>query len=181
MVHESLKRVAQLLQLPLEALQVTPFFFRERDISSSTIDPNRILETDLLRWLYLKSSDRSIVELVQKNLSVEDLQVPICRKFFSFFFQEENLTFSGDLLSLAIQCNDAEIQDFFNELLEKRVNLIRAKEGIAEIIEKILVRNWMKKREEVKRSIESTEEEKEKLTLLQEYDFLTKTPPKLVV
>ena len=58
MVHESLRKLSQLMQIPEEMVegQLPPHILLKRSASlgQPDIDPDRVLEIDLLRWLILE-------------------------------------------------------------------------------------------------------------------------------
>nr|NGX53648.1 DNA primase [Chlamydiota bacterium] len=87
MVHESLRRVASLTHVPEETLGIsggyTPQpYLRQASATTGSIDPNRVLELDLLRWLILHER-KSFVEIAKKELKPHFFWVPICRQLFA--------------------------------------------------------------------------------------------------
>ena len=86
-----------------------------------------------------------------------------------------------DLLSLAIDLDDAEGQLVISDLLQKKVNKERAELQVKETIKKILDRNWMQKREEIKIKIQSGHCSDDEVTILiKQFDNLKRNPPQLL-
>ena len=86
------------------------------------------------------------------------------------------------MLSLAIALDDAEGQLVMADLVQKKINKERAQLQVAEAIQKILDRNWMQKREEIRGKIQSGLcSEEEVLDLVRQFDDLKRSPPKVEV
>lgn len=189
MVHESLRRLAHLLQVPEEMVTTGQFssnlYLIKKSASAGLldIDPDRILETDLLRWLIVsgaKSMDYYI--LVRKNLAVGDLKVEVCRSLFEAI---DDLALQGqtwNLFTLATQAKDPRIQELFNEIMLKRIDKERSEQHLGEAVQKILDRNWMQQCEDIRMRIQSGQcSDDEALSLLKEFDTLKKNPPRLEI
>ena len=180
MVHETLRKLAHMMKVPEDMVGVgqqhRPHVYVKTSgsIGLQTIDPDRILETDLLRWLLLLGQEqRQIVELVVGNLTKEDFQVSICQKIFDVYRSNFENARPCDMLSLAIDLDDAEGQLVLSDLVQKRVNKERADQQVAETIQKILDRNWIQKREFIKVKIQSgTCSDEEVLELVKQFDEL---------
>ncbi|MBA3721013.1 MAG: DNA primase [Parachlamydiaceae bacterium] len=162
MVHETLRKLAHLMRLPEDMIGVgqeaipNVYVKKSASIGTQTIDPDRIIETDLLRWLLLVGQDQTrLVDIVRKNLTEHDFQVTICQKIYKTYKDNYENQRPCDLLTLAIDLDDAEGQLVMSDLLQKKVNKERAEQQILETIQKILDRNWMYKREEIKIKIQS--------------------------
>jgi DNA primase len=88
---------------------------------------------------------------------------------------------NADLLSLAICLDDTEGQLFMSELLQKKVNTEKAESLFLETIQRILNRNWMEMREDIKIRIHSgqcTDDEVD--VLMRKFDELKRAPPQLI-
>ncbi len=186
MVHESLRKLARLTEVPETLVGVGHDEDRpelkikkEGSISQITLDPDRILEVDILRWLYLVGqSSMKIVEITRNNLKAEHFKTTICRRFFNFYFENCERKQSCDLLSLAINIEGAEDQLLLSELLHKRINPQRAEEGVLEVINKILHRYWLDEREKIKIQIQSGRfSEEEAIDLAKKFDEIRRNPP----
>lgn len=188
MVHETLRKLAHLMRVPEDMVGVgrdhMPHVYVKTSgsIGMQMIDPDRILETDLLRWLLLVGQEqRQIIHLVMNNLSKEDFQVSICQKIFEQYRINWENHRPCDLLSLAIDLDDAEGQLVLSDLVQKRVNKERSDQQVLETIQKILDRNWMLKRESIKVKIQSGLcSDEEVLELVKQFDSLKRQSTKEV-
>lgn len=189
MVHETLRKLAHLMKVPEDFVgvgkeqQPNIYIKRSASIGTQTIDPDRILETDLLRWLLLFGQELSrLVDLVRMNLTKEHFHVPICQKIFEVYKDNYENQRPCDLLSLAIDLDDAEGQLVLSDLLQKKVNKERAEQQMIETIQKILDRNWMERREEIKMKIQSGQcSDEEVHELVKQFDDLKRNPPRAMV
>jgi DNA primase len=172
LVHESLKKLAQLLSIPEDLLNEERYaqdhFFIKKNgsISREEVDPNRVLEADLLRWLLLFGTKENLAELALVNLKPEDLLVPMCQKLYQIYLEQYKAQQPCDLLSLGGQLESVEGQLFLSEILQKRINGEKAKEGCIYTIKKILERNWLHARETVKMKIQSGQCSEEEVSAL---------------
>lgn len=183
MVHESLRKLAELVHVPEEMIGIEmpqPVVIKPIGrIGLTTINPDRILETDLLRWLFLGGETMPrIVEIVKRNLMPDHFRIPVCQRFFSLYLQAVEENKPRDLLSFAIGLDNEEDQMVLSEIMQRKVNLQKAEEGVGETIRKILQRQWMEKREAIKMQIHSGKlSEAEVLILAREFDEIKKNPP----
>ncbi|NGX43449.1 MAG: DNA primase [Chlamydiae bacterium] len=186
MVHESLRKLAHLTQIPEHMIGVGQDFIPNIHIRKSasvglhSINPDRILESDFLRWLLEKGKEEGqFIETAQNNITPEDLRDAACRRIYQTYLHNMNNQLPCDLLTLI---KEEEDQELISELLQKKINLQRAETDFIETIQKILDRNWMEKREEVKRKIQSGQcSDEEANNLLKEFDALKKAQPKVLV
>ncbi len=189
MVHESLRKLARLTQTP-ESIVGTPehntpqiYIKRVGNISSTEIDPDRVLEADLLRWLFLMGESLpDLIAVAKANLKEEYFRVGAARLLYEKFLKaiEENLP--RDLLSLAIDLENPEHQLFLAEILQKRVNRERALACFIETVQRILERRWMYQREEIKLKIFSgTCSEEEVLELARKFDEIKRLRPEVTI
>lgn len=179
MIYESLKKVANLFNLPEETLCREKPNIAKISITQPQINFDQIIETDLLRWLYVRSNDQDLVNIIQMNLNQDSFVVPICRKFFLFFFNQKNVLRTCDILALSIQMNDEEMQNFFNDLMRKKIDLNKAKENVIETIEKILNRNWKLELKKIDQNIKLNLSPNKSSILTQQFASLTKNLPKV--
>lgn len=188
MVHESLRKLAYLLNVPEETLgvgseSIRNFYIKKTaSVGRAQVDPNRVLESDFLRWvLRLGEKNPRIVEAASLNLKEEDLVVPVCQKIYSTYMQAYQKEESLDLLSLAIELDDKEAQDFLSEVLLKKINLEKAEEHFYETVQKILDRNLILQREEIKRKIQQGRcSDEEALELAKQFAELKRDTPKVL-
>ncbi len=184
MVHESLRRLAHLMRVPEEmvnASQMSGGHYLIRKSASAgllDIDPDRILETDLLRWLIVWEKGPAMLSMVQKNLSAEDFRVDICRRVFQAI---EALAAAGErwnLWNLAAQAPEG--QGLLDEIMQRKLDKDRGDQLVLAAIQKVLDRNWMLQTEEIGAKIRSGVcSDDEVLLLLKEFDTLKRNPPKV--
>lgn len=185
MAYDSLKKLAQLTQTPEEMIGIgqnfTPNIYIKKSgsIGLQQIDPDRIMESDVLRWLLMGGGSTRLTEIIQINLKPENLRTPLCRRIYEMYLAHYSQK-PCNLLSLMIYLEDAESQQFITELEQKKVNRERAEQHCVEAVQKILDRNWMESREEIKRKIQSGEcSDEEASNLLKHFDEIKKHPPKI--
>lgn len=187
MVHESLRKLAHLTQVSEQLIGMsqdyTPNLYIKKTASIGelqTIDPDRILETDFLRWLFLPEMQAEFLKLAKTHLKVEDLHAPACRKLYQIFLEADKGQMGCDLASIA---NDLDVPDgdlVIADILHKKTNRERAEQHFLEAIQKILERNWMEKREEIKMKIQSGQcSDEEALALVKQFDELKRNPPRI--
>lgn len=187
MIHESLKQLAHLANVPeqmvLTGSHSSPNLYVQRTgrIGEEKIDPNLVLESDFLRWLLMMGDKLpQLIDLAKKNLSANDFYHPQCRHIYHLYMQAQEESHCCDWMSLAMNMEPAA-QQLLAELHQKRVNKEKAVECFEVTIQKILDRNWMAKREHVRVKIQSGEcSETEVLKLLKQFDELKKNPPKVI-
>lgn len=181
MVHESLKRLAELTEVPAEMVGVgipdipQTFVKRAMSINGFQVDPDRILESDLLRWLMLERNDE-FNRLAFTHLEADDFKVRPCQAIFEALKVDPG----KDLFSISSNLDDIEAKMILAELIQKKVNREKAKPLFLETLQKLLDRNWLRKREEIKIKIQSNQySEEEVLSLIGQFDELKKSPPKV--
>lgn len=183
MIHESLRKLAFLAQVPEHVLgfdqerQSNLYIKKSGVAGAAAIDPNRILETDFLRWLLLMGgSNPEFLSLAKQNIPADFMTDPACAQFYQTYLQESN---PQDLLALAGHLGE-EGQVLIAELLEKKVNKERAMESYRVTLQKLLDRQWMQKREELKVKIQSGQcSDDEAMTLIKQFDELKRTAPQI--
>lgn len=188
LVHESLRRLAQIMQVPEEtvgSLGMAPVHvYVKKNAFAGTldVDPDKILECEILRWLITAGTLKPhFSELARKNLTPACFVVPACRRAYEGYLEISSQNKPCQLLSLACFLEEEEHQSLINDLLGRKINLERADELFQASLFKLLEREWMRKREEVRLKIQSGScSDEEAHVLLQEFDRLKKTPPRLV-
>ncbi len=187
MIRESLRKLARLTQVPEAMLSLEDYASpqvyvrRSASVSLTEVDPDRVLEADLLRWLVLMGDTLpELLPLAEKNLNEEHFRVSAARALFEKYRGAKQEDKDRDLLSLAIDLEDVEAKAFLAEVLQKKVNRERALPCFIETIEKMLQRHWMHKREEIKLKIYSGRcTEEEVLALAKRFDELKKQRPEV--
>jgi DNA primase len=180
MVHESLRKLASLAHVPesvLGAGQDTVaqiLVKRSGTLSPAQVDPDRVLETDLLRWLLLMGSTLPrLVGIVQANVSEKHFKVESCRCLFVRYMQAHQARHTCDLLSLITDAPEA--QELFAEITAKRVNMHKAEEGLIDAVRALLQRRWLEEREEIRKEMQA---DSENLDLVKRFAALK--PPEII-
>ena len=189
MVHESLRKVAHLLQIPENMVGInqihTPNIYIKKSASAGVeeINPDCILETDFLRWLYLLGEQKpQFVVWAKDNITREHLVVPMCKLFYKTYLDHHTKNLRCEIASLANHMPGDDHQDWFSELLHKKVNKEKAEQQFQETMQKILDRNWMHRREEIKIKIQSGQcSDDEALDLVKQFDEVKRKQPKLLL
>lgn len=189
MVHESLRKLARLTQTPESIIGTAEenipqvYIKRSASVTFNEIDPDRILEADLLRWLFLMGeSCPQFVAIAEKNLTPEHFRIVAARNLYEKYIAATKEGKPRDLLTLAIDLDRAEQQLFLAEVLQKRVNREKAEACLLETVQKILERHWMYQREEIKLKIYSGKcTEAEVLDLARQFDQLKKVRPQVMI
>jgi len=190
MVHESLRKLAKLTRVPEkligvgdEVMRRDVFVKRQGSVSDVTVDPDRVLETDVLRWLFLMGeSNQRLLNIIKANVRPEHFQIPLCRRLFSIYSESLEKKQKTDLIQLANNLESAEEQLLFSEIIQKKVNTEKAEEGVIETVTKLLQRHWMEQREKIRIQIQSGRcSEEEVLELAKQFDSIKTLPPKVTL
>jgi len=188
MVHESLRKLAHITQVPEEIIgvgqeQISNIYIKKSaNIGLQTINADLIVESDFVRWLLLmRESAPQFLQTAHANVPVEALRVPACRRIYQTILNNHTLGRPCDLLSLSIDIDDGESQLLLSEILEKKVNKERAVQNFGEAVQRILDRNWMEQREEIRRKIQMGQSSDDEVSeLIKQFDILKSNPPKIV-
>src|SRR5262249_42761079 len=117
-------------------------------------------------------------QIAQKNLGPHHFWVPMCKTLYCTYLNAAKEGRSSDLLSLFIDIHSEEAPPFLEEILQKKINPERAEFQFRETVQKLLDRDWLQKREEIKRLIHSgNRSEEEVLNLAKQFDELKKNRP----
>lgn len=182
MVHESLRELARLLQVPEEYLGVGREYLpntlirKSASVGFEEVDPVKILELDFLRWLIVVGR-QEFIEIAQRNIHPENLQHEGCRRLYHTYLTSLHNNLPVDLLSL-IQ-TEAD-QELIVELMNRKVDQEKGETQFLQSVQRILDRNWMEQREEIRRRIHSGQlNDEEALDLLKKFDELKKNKPEV--
>jgi DNA primase len=187
MVHESLRKLAQLTAIPEKLVGVGEnylpkhMYIKPNDNAGiHAINPDRILETDLLRWLLISGDhQKHYFSLIENHLVEDDLYCPLSRLIFRHVYTTLRAGQSVDLLTLTLEVSE-EGQRLLADLSDKRVNRDRGEQHLSETIQALLNRNWLRRKEAIKLKIDSGQfSEEETLELVKQYDALNRNPPKV--
>jgi DNA primase len=190
MVHESLRKLAKLTNTPENIIGVDQnevpniLIKKSEKLTFNKIDPNRVIESDFLRFILLVGDSGSrFIKISKLNLTDDHFKTDVCKKLYSKcllgYQEKENTTL--DLLSLAIDLDDTEEQHFLSEILQKKINRERAEEDFIRSIKKILDRKWMEDRENIKIKIQSGKFlDEDLLDLAKEFDIIKNKRPEVI-
>ncbi len=162
MIHESLRKLARLTQVPEHMVgQIpTPFISGGKSVRM-TVDPNRILELDLLRWLVLMGEERKdFIATARHYLTESHFLVPSCRKIFHAYLEGAH-----DLLELS---QSVEEEGIIDEILARKVNRDRADLLFVDTVQKLLDRKWLSKSEALREKMSHSYDE----SVIKEFDAL---------
>ncbi len=189
MIHESLRKLARLTQTP-ESMVGAPedaapqvYIKRSASVNFTEVDPDRILEADLLRWLLGSGHAPShLIKIAELNLKPEHFRLAAARVLYEKILRITKEEKPCDLLSLTIDLENPEQQIFLAEILQKRVNRDKSLDGFIETVRRILERYWMNQREEIKLKIYSGQcSEADVLELAKRFDELKRARPQVVL
>lgn len=187
MIHESLRKVSQVLSVPEEVLGVGQdhmpnlLIKKSSTVGLQTFDLDRIMEGDFLVWFLLMGHDQlRFLELAKRNIVPESLHVSECAKLYQRLLDNSAQGKSCDFLTLAAQTEESE-QKLMQELVDKKVNRERADQQFQDAMQKILDRNWMEERHVLSQKIKSTTsgDDEAVFELLRQLSQLQKNPPKI--
>lgn len=189
MVHESLKKLAKLTHTPEllvsadEKIAPQVYIKRSDKAGVTEIDPDRILEADLLRWIFLMGEmNPKLIAIAKANITQTHFRTAAARILFEKYLLAVQENQPRDLLSLAIDLQDPEHQLFLSDVLQKKINRERAESCMIETVQRVLDREWMREREEIKSKMYSgAKTEEEVLELARKFDQLKKMRPEVRV
>ncbi len=182
LVHESLRRLSTFLQVPAEYLGVGQEYLPNTLIRKTAsagfeeIDPVKILELDFLRWLMIIGKPE-FVELARLNVDLEDLHHESCRSLYQTYLTHFENNLPCDLLSLIQKQED---QELVAELMSKKVEKEKGVEHFTLTIQRILDRNWMEKREDIRRQLHSGQlNDDQAMALMKKFNEINKNKPQV--
>lgn len=182
LVHESLKKLAHMLNLPEELIGNEPapsnIYLKKPALESTAIDGDKMMEMDLVRWLIFPSDDvKRFLEIAGKNLKDEYFSNKSLLQLYKKSFDNSQ----KDLLGLA-QDLDGEEDKLISEMMQKRVNYEKREQFFTSSLQKILDRAWMREREEIRQKIQSGKlSDEEVLELIKKFDTIKNSRPEIIV
>ncbi|MBM3198741.1 MAG: DNA primase [Chlamydiae bacterium] len=188
LVHESLKKLAELASLPREMLPggdlpILSRPVRKREmLPASLVDADRVLEVDLLRWMLLSKEKMTWVsQVVQHNLSVERLKNPACARLFSLYLELSHEQ-RQDRLFFMSRLEKLEEQQLLVEVLATPVCLSKVDTGFVETVRKILIRGWMERKEQIYQQMRQENlSPDEELFLAKQYSEMGRQEPSVLL
>ncbi len=189
MVHESLKKLAEISLVPEAALGIGQislpdlFIRKSASIQVLEIDPNRILEGDFIRWLVFASAEHpQLRQIAKANITPELLCTPGAARLYAGFLRadEENRTI--DLLTLGACLEGEEDQKLLSEIMQRKINISKAEEGFKETVRKILMRSWMEEREAIRSKLQSGNlTDEESIEVVKQFDEIKRKVPEVIL
>jgi DNA primase len=189
MVHESLKKLSQIAQVPetalgLDQIEVPDLFIRKSaKVEFDQVNPDRILETDFLRWLFVAGAERpQIIAVSRINVRKEHFRIEAAYRLYEGFMKAHEEKRASDLLTIGASLEKEDEQRLLSEIMQRKINIQKAQEGCEETIRKILIRSWMQEREAIRIKLHSTYlTDDEALELAKQFDALKSQIPELVL
>jgi DNA primase len=186
LVHESLRQLASLVQVPEKLLNIS-----ERPVLTSLPSPSlpisvagdatMMLELDIVHYLVHGFDNKELVECLSKNISENDFISDQVRKLFSKGMKQIEQGERVDFVSLASELDTEDGEKIFQLLVSRKQKAEDALQKLKELIYKVRERNWLQKREAIRLKMEETHvDEQELMTLAKKFDDLMKSPPEKV-
>jgi DNA primase len=174
LVHESLKKLAELAEIPERLLGInTHKSVKLKNTQELLIDKDLILEKDFIRLFYLsKAQNLGHAKLFEMNKI--ELKNPELRSLYEAILTKDNLEMIHFMAHL-----DPNLVPVFETLFEKKINRLKLFELSKECILKLLERAWLDEQNLLRKEIELAQEEKDQLKLTLKMTLLLKNPPKL--
>lgn len=185
MIHESLKKLADLVQVPIDLLtQQMPKDTRVKQVAfleKDAIDPDKILEGDFLRLLFFSSKAMpKFYSLAKKKIQPQDLKYPPCKNLYNLFLEEYEQGKIPDLLSCAASLESDAESEIITYMFQRKIDLDKVEHCFLLTLRSILNRNWMAKREEIKLQLLTVGLSEERaLELAKEFDMLKHQAPQV--
>jgi len=188
MIHESLKKLAEISQVPEAALGIgqislpNVFIKKSSSVEIQRIDPHRILESDFIRWLVFAFPQYpQLMTIAKANISEKHLSVPGAARLYAEFLQAYEENRPCDILTLGASLESEEDQKLLSEIMQRKINLVKAEEGFKETVRKILIREWMDEREEIRVKLQNRVlSDEEALELARQFDAIKKRVPQVI-
>lgn len=174
LIHESLKRLAQLADIPERVLGLSSYRPSNRQAPIDfVIDKDQIADQDVLRFFYLaKLQNLPCVKLF--TLNVLEFASQKAQALFEAILNAPTLETIPFMSSL-----DPLLHEDFEALFKTKVNRLKLEEGAKGVVYKLLERSWLKQRQALGERIQNTPDEQQQKQLLLEHSLLVKTPPAL--
>ncbi|MEG0036726.1 MAG: DNA primase [Victivallaceae bacterium] len=181
-VHESLKKLASIMQLPEDV--VTKFglppqrstFLQVPQTRNKkmNVDPNKILETDVLRWLIrFGQSNPAFIATVENYLTEESFLIPDCQSLFRYCLSAyRNHDFSSPFKINEVVKDITLIDIIFG----RKIRIEKAEEGFLESLQRLLERTWLSDKQIIQARINNSTEAGV-WELLAEFDSIQKARP----
>ncbi len=189
MIHESLKKLAEISQVPEAALGIGQislpdlFIKKSATLKVQEIDPNRILEGDFIRLLVFAASQYPQLAVIAKaNITLGHLRISGAARLYDEFLKAYDESRACDLLALGSCLESEEDQKLLSEIMQRKINISKAEESFKETVRKILHRGWMEEGEAIRSKLHSgTLNDDEALELGRQFVEIKKKIPEVIV
>lgn len=189
MIHESLKKLAEISQVPEAALGIGQislpdlFIKKSASLKVQTVDPHQILEGDFIRLLVFATPQfPQLVAIAKANIAVDRLRVSGAARLYEEFLKAFAEGKSCDLLALGSVLSSEEDQLLLSEIMQRKINIAKAEESFKETIRKILLRNWMEEGEAIRTKLHSGAlNDEEALELSRQFVEIKKKIPEVIL
>lgn len=189
MVHESLKKVASLMQVPESMLGLSEVGTTQKfSASSASLKPKKslahqYLETDVLVWLVQKDlPTEKLLKIAVKNLPANVFENSQCASLYQIIIEKLQKHEEIDSLSLLIESPDEKTQKLLSWLMEKKIHKEHAEKLFVNAVQHLLDHRWMQKREEIKLKLQSgLIAEDDALKLAKQFDDIQKNRPQVAL
>jgi DNA primase len=186
LVYESLKQLSSLAQVPESLLNIgnepaapmvdKSFLVEHRPEGGSS---DLIVELDLVRWLVFAGPDnQDLVHGCLQHLNAEDFIHDVPRQLFCLTIERLRKGERPDFMGFAGEVDIESVSDAFKTLVSRHQRIEKAGSIASECVKKIKERNWMKKRESIRKQMEDPAlTEQDLIQLARTFDELSKSPP----
>lgn len=187
MVYESLKKVSQLMQIPLSTMGVTEstpmMVATAAKLKQNQLSLQQYIEVDVLVWLLQRDlPTEEFLSIAQQNLVPDLFQDAQCKSIYQILFDHFQAKTLPDTLSLLIQSPDESTQKLIGSLMEKKIHKEHAKERFIKALQHLLDVHWMNKKERIKNEIQSGYlSDEEAIEKAKEYDKIQKERPSVKI
>ena len=183
-VYETFRQIAALAKVPESLLKIgaaPAAAVPAAPVREPVGEADLLLELDLVRWLLLVGPEQNqLVQECSVHLPPEAFLHEIPRKLFCLSVERLRLGERPDLMSFAEEVDIESISATIQSLLRHRQKPEKAPALLFETIKRIKERNWLSKREGIRRKMEDPSLNEEALVdLAHQFDDLMKSPPAL--
>ena len=174
MIHEAKKQFAFLLDAPTEAFdgQKGPSTTIPKPVAKTAIKED-ILEREFLRYfLYLGQNYPEKTHAISAYLHREDLLEKEYQDLYTACIEQVQNTGRCDIILMTSSCTTDSQRDTLDQVLNRSIDYALVKKGLLEVMQKILDRNWLRKRQQVLQKMRTSQTPEALTGLAKEYDNL---------
>ncbi|MEC8306282.1 MAG: toprim domain-containing protein, partial [Chlamydiota bacterium] len=181
LIEESLRQLAKLIGINPEILGIgvakrsplpSRYIRQKEQVKGVSVDPDWIMETDILRWLYLGEG----VDCILNHFHPHQFHHPKCRQYFIHYQRREE---RGECWK---ENGDPHYELLMETIHQKKVNLEQVEEGIKASVLSILEREWMRDQADLQREVNQAvlQDDNNKIDeLMKKFSLIVENPPKL--